>query len=81
MPKLIKKGNTILFQDENDPTLERQRHNSEFDFTYYKSNVMIRLDGATLYNSSIASLLILLETSNSLVLGCTQPLGVGIASF
>ena len=57
MPKLIKKGNTILFQDENDPTLERQRHNSEFDFTYYKSNVMIRLDGATLYNSSIASLL------------------------
>lgn len=56
MAKLIKKGITILFQDETDPLLERQRHNSEFDFTYYDVNVTIRIKDQRLFNGAYSDL-------------------------
>lgn len=56
MPKLIKEGVTIIFQDENDTSLERQRHNSEFDFTYYGLDVTIKIENQRLFTGAITSL-------------------------
>lgn len=57
MTKLIKEGVTIIFQDENDTSLERQRHNSEFDFTYYGVDVTIKLEDQRIFHGAYATLL------------------------